>query len=526
MKLIDKNQTTTNKFGNKGFNLDVMTSYYPYKNIKTLNIFDKKSKKSYKTDIARSNIENNKENPDRGTLNLNFVRNIKHYPPAIKEWLNSTYMYSNLNKGFPVLDMMVSKLIRGYFNLYNNKIRTKIRKHRSRRYEIRRARRFLNRILLSRAELKHSNDRVVVTLYVYNIVQKYLMNKIKNIPAIFKLKSGSSDKAKGTLVKEINKAKLYMTNKTSKASAHIKYKLNNKKKGFYLLNKAKNIEANIERYQKSYLKSYSRKFLRKEIIALFYKQILIFNKSKFEKKYILLLASQICKIYTKKVEFNFVNIKHLYLDSYIFSNALIIKMKKLAKMKKSFLKGVKRFLSMFKVPHINSLDVHNEIYKRKFVNQNVNIDNVSPLCSSVYSDNRYLSYNFSDELLNKVAKPDILDNLVEITSKTKPKGFTLSRTLDIVNYILTMAQAFKSTKYKIINGVRLEIAGRFTKSSSAARSVFKIRNKGSIKNKVSSEKGLPAAILKGYSKSNLQYNFLYSKVRGGSFGIKGWLSGV
>ena len=85
MKLADKNQTTANKFENKGFNLDVMTSYYPYKNIKTLNIIDKKSKKSHKADIGRSDIENNKENTDRGRLNLNFVRNIKHYPPAIKE---------------------------------------------------------------------------------------------------------------------------------------------------------------------------------------------------------------------------------------------------------------------------------------------------------------------------------------------------------------------------------------------------------------------------------------------------------
>jgi len=38
-----------------------------------------------------------------------------------------------------------------------------------------------NRILLSRAELKHTNDKVVITLYVYNRQKKYYLNKINRI---------------------------------------------------------------------------------------------------------------------------------------------------------------------------------------------------------------------------------------------------------------------------------------------------------------------------------------------------------
>jgi hypothetical protein len=38
-----------------------------------------------------------------------------------------------------------------------------------------------NRILVSRAELKHTNDKVVITLYVYNRQKKYYLNKINRI---------------------------------------------------------------------------------------------------------------------------------------------------------------------------------------------------------------------------------------------------------------------------------------------------------------------------------------------------------
>ena len=384
----------------------------------------------------------------------------------------------------------------------------------------------MNRILLGRAELKHSNDKVIVTIYVYNIIKKYLINKINKIPAVFKLKLDSSSK-NDRLIEEINIAKSHFTNKTCKASTYINTKLNEKKKSFYLLNKSNNVITDVKTYQKRYMKSYIRKFLRKEIVALFFKQMLMFHKNKFEEKYVLLLANQVSRIFTKKVEFNFVNLKHLYLDSYIFSNALVIKMKKLAKMKKSFLKGVKRFLNMFKVPRINSLDVHSEIYKKKFISQNINLDNATP---SIYGatdlKNMHSSHNLSNKILNNVPKSDIIDKLIKIAKDVNTTSLNINKTLSTVSYIYTMGQAFKSSKYKIINGVRLEIAGRFTKRSSAARSVFKIRNKGSIKNKESSEKGLPTTLLKGYSKSNLQYNFLYSKVRGGSFGIKGWLSGA
>jgi len=61
------------------------------------------------------------------------------------------------------VDKIVNKLIKSYFNLsplYNNK--------KSSRVQVRFKRLSLNRILVSRAEMKHTNNKVIVTVYLYN----------------------------------------------------------------------------------------------------------------------------------------------------------------------------------------------------------------------------------------------------------------------------------------------------------------------------------------------------------------------
>jgi hypothetical protein len=76
-------------------------------------------------------------------------------------------------------------------------------------------------------------------------------------------------------------------------------------------------------------------------------------------------------------------------------------------------------------------------------------------------------------------------------------------------------------KNKTITGVRLEAKGRLSKRHTASRSVHRLRYKGSLKNRDSSYKRLSTIILRGNTKSNLQYTKLNSTARIGSFGIKG-----
>jgi hypothetical protein len=75
-----------------------------------------------------------------------------------------------------------------------------------------------------------------------------------------------------------------------------------------------------------------------------------------------------------------------------------------------------------------------------------------------------------------------------------------------------------------LGGVRLEAKGRLSKRFTASRSVFKLNWKGGLKNVDSSFKGLSTVMLRGNSKSNIEYTMLRSKYRIGAFGIKGWVS--
>lgn len=90
----------------------------------------------------------------------------RHFPPANKEWFNSIYAYNkNTIKLLPTTDKTLLKFLKSYFNLYSRKLERKINLVPLR---IRFRKLSTNRILISRAELKHTSDKVIVTLYIYN----------------------------------------------------------------------------------------------------------------------------------------------------------------------------------------------------------------------------------------------------------------------------------------------------------------------------------------------------------------------
>jgi hypothetical protein len=116
----------------------------------------------------------------------NELNKTRHYPPSIQEWSNSIYAYNkNLIKSLPVTDNLVNKILKSYFNLslFHEKIKNK-----SRRLRIRFRRFTVNRIFLSRAEMKHTNNKVIITVYTYNRNLKYLYNRIRNLLSIIKRK--------------------------------------------------------------------------------------------------------------------------------------------------------------------------------------------------------------------------------------------------------------------------------------------------------------------------------------------------
>jgi len=100
-----------------------------------------------------------------------------HFHPATKEWVNSVYFFNkDFLKTIPHADNAVNRLIKSYFS-----ISPILNKKKSRRVELRFKRLSLNRILVSKAEMKHTNNKVVVTVYLYNKEKKTLLYRLKNL---------------------------------------------------------------------------------------------------------------------------------------------------------------------------------------------------------------------------------------------------------------------------------------------------------------------------------------------------------
>jgi hypothetical protein len=98
--------------------------------------------------------------------------------------------------------------------------------------------------------------------------------------------------------------------------------------------------------------------------------------------------------------------------------------------------------------------------------------------------------------------------------EVRKRSSILKRPISLYRYILTI---LKHTK---LAGIRVEAKGRLTRRFTAAKSVFKVRWKGGLKNVDSSFKGLSTIMLRGDRKSNVQYSILSSKNRNGAFGVK------
>ena len=278
----------------------------------------------------------------------------------------------------------------------------------------------------------------------------------------------------------------------------------------------KNDPISYKNYEKMYKKYFNKSFLEKEIMIIaYYKLLLSLNKSKFEDKFLLKLKPFISKIYKKEVEFNIVNLKSIYLNSDIFTQAISLKLRN---RNNRLLKVLRYFLYMVKLPKINLL-------KEQFAHINIKnlwinkVKNLTVNSLGIYeaedSINKLLTGIFTNTNTNFLKKLKVVRSINE-NNYNKDK---CNLNINMVNYVLD------NLKNKNIGGIRLEAKGRLTRRFTASRSVFKIKWIGSLKNIDSSYKGLSSVLLRGHMKSNVQYSMINSKTRNGAFGLKGWISG-
>ena len=110
---------------------------------------------------------------------LNDVGDIRYTPASVQEWKNSIYTYnSNYMKNLPVYDINVNDLIKKYFSLY---FKPSFFKGKYISRYMRKKRRTLLKIYVSKAEVKHTNSKALINIFIVDREKKVLYKTIKNI---------------------------------------------------------------------------------------------------------------------------------------------------------------------------------------------------------------------------------------------------------------------------------------------------------------------------------------------------------
>jgi len=292
------------------------------------------------------------------------IGNTRYFPPVSKEWKNSIYVFNpNILKNSPMYDVNINSLIQNFFNLqFNYKFLYK--KFKS--YKLRSS--SLNKIFASKAEIKHTNNKAILTVYVYNREKVSLLKKIKSLNKSF--------------------------------YDQVKLLINQNKEIFGVYNSE---ESNIM-YNKSIkaLLYKNIKLLRK------YKLRLSLNKYKFEENLLYKLKNFIIKYFNKKVEFNIVNLRSVVFHSDFFTKILT---SKLINRKANILATMDTILNKVVLPKVNRI-VEKSLEKKslnllgnkfKYMNLSfiLNNQNLSELLNKLY-------YNIISDYYNNNLNKDYI----------------------------------------------------------------------------------------------------------------------
>jgi hypothetical protein len=441
-----------------------------------------------KSKIFKHNLKNNSKIIKFNTRKTE-IGYAKYLPSFSKEWKNTIYSFNkNITSNIPTFTETINKIIKSYFNLYfkDRKFITM-----PKFILLKRRRNFLRRIFTSNAEIKHTNNKIVITLYILNREKNILKNKYINMNNAIKRK----------LVKQfyaIYKKNIKMTNKlfiwfnSTHGNRYIPSVL---RKNIFLKNKIQNLNK-IRNIKLLFLGKIWSKLIDRYLdlhLKKFRKYSLLYslNTFKFNKLNMLTVLSNILNkiriLKNKKIEYNIVNLKYLTNNPELFTNLIALKLKRF--------KRIQRLKQMAKVLNRTHLPIVNTIQERTYVKRGLD----------VYK-NKYKNLKIISYLKNR--------NLDKFLN-----SFGNKKTKNISNDI------YNSIKYKNLGGIRIEVKGRLTKRYRADRSIYSLRWKGGLKNIESSFQKIGTTLLRGNVKSNTAYSISPSKRRIGAFAVKGWIAG-
>jgi hypothetical protein len=369
-----------------------------------------------------------------------------------------------------------------------------------------------NKVYVSRAEMKHTNTKVVITLYIYNKQKYYLKRKLISIVKNIDIKKR---KHLSLILKIMNNS----NNKFSPIFKEMSYNLK------------KNILSFVFRKRFSFFSKSKFTFVKKinnllllyllkinKIYPILHKKYLIFNKKFISKiRYIYFI---LCKKHN--LVFNYdkllLKIKSVYFILRVRHN--LIFMKKLFLLEERFFNTAKllnfnrsKFTNLFlNSEGLGIINLISIVYNKKVELKIVEL-------KSIHLNSDIFTLAIASKLRNR--KNRVSNILRKALSKIKLPSLHLLLTGDSDINNLNKNNVLKYIKQKVISGIRFEASGRLTRRLTASRSIFKYRYIGSIKNMHSSYNNLSSVMLRGHVKSNLQYTLINSKTRNGTFGLKG-----
>ena len=512
---------------------------------------------------------------------LRYINNdtgkMKHFTPGAQEWFNSIYSYNkNYTKSLPIADKNLINLLKSYFNFFiSHKIlKTKRIANRYRKLSA-------NKVFVGKGELKHTNEKVIITSYVYNAEQLYLKSLTKKLAKSLyypnkELKKYVNIDRNGKEIITYNRPftlKEYLNlpdhrtwhknfcfslfwKEYIKLIGMKKLKDEEKKEKKLKGENKKNLIKFIDKTKKNFLEAFSQYIYNETTFQDLFNPLLKFVEKKESIKKLLKFEVQVIK---NKLFFDdFDKYMSMTKDNYLktFKRFNYLLMINNIKFEKPFIWELTRLVKNiynkeveFNIVNLNKMHLNSDIYTQavslKLRNRDnklfkvltsslskVKLPNVSRISEKYNKSNRdeYLINKIRNAYINSMfidnISMDPLNNLLlgffstteNLEIELKKRSSIIKRPISLYRYII------RSLKHLKLAGIRVEAKGRLTRRFTASKSVFKVRWKGGLKNVDSSFKGLSAIMLRGDRKSNVQYSILNSKNRNGAFGVKGWVS--
>jgi len=236
----------------------------------------------------------------------------------------------NALNAIPTLSITAMNIIKSYFNIYNYVLERKMRKE---KLLLRLRRLSSNKIYVSNGEFKHTNNSVIITLYLYNRQKhNYTLKIKKEYLKVFKVYKERLNK-KFSLIKLISLESIKKANKDK----YVIMKTLNNTQNFSII-KSKSLSEYITKFHKKVVEQ----SMTKLNMYMFFRQLIFINNTKYSYVFLQTLKKYLVIIYNKNVEFNLVNLKHFYLNSDILSESITLKISRNRRKLLKYLNNLKK----------------------------------------------------------------------------------------------------------------------------------------------------------------------------------------